>query len=175
LTENDVTIVSLFPITEVTKAIVAGEVDATAIWEPSSQDSIEQLGDDAIEFRTPGLYRELFNLNSTAGKLSDPFKRKQIVAFVRQLLSAISDIRQDPEEAIRLVASHAGYDVGLVRRCFPHHRWTGNIPADLLDVLVDQDPWSAREFGRRPRARAELAKLIDESIYREAITAEWLL
>jgi NitT/TauT family transport system substrate-binding protein len=169
LSENDVTIVSLFPIGEITKAIVAGDVDASAIWEPSPQESFEQLGDNAIELRTPGIYRELFNLNSTADKLADPVKRGQIVVFVRHLLAAIAQINRDPDEAIRLVASHSGYDIALVRRCFPHYRWTGNIPSDLLDCLVEGDPWSAREFGRKPRTREELAKLIDDSVYREAL------
>ena len=40
--------------------------------------------------------------------------------------------------------------------------------ADMLDVLVEEDVWVATENGRKPRSRAELAKLIDDSVWKEA-------
>ena len=42
------------------------------------------------------------------------------------------------------------------------------LAPDLLDVFARQEPWIARVQGRVPRSRNDLAKLIDESVVREA-------
>jgi len=42
------------------------------------------------------------------------------------------------------------------------------LAADLLDVFERQEPWIARTQGRAPRTRAALARLIDDTILREA-------
>lgn len=170
LKESDVQIVPLAPITEISAAIGRREVDAIAIWEPASQEAIELLGSDAIEFQTPGLYREIFNLNTLAGKLADPAKREQIVVFLRAVIAAAKQIREDPERAWQLTAQYSGYDINLIKRSWKHHRFEPHMPADLLDVLVEEDKWIAAETNRRPRTRAELSTLIDDSAYREAIS-----
>jgi NitT/TauT family transport system substrate-binding protein len=39
----------------------------------------------------------------------------------------------------------------------------------LLDVMAEEELWLALQDKRRPRTRADLAKLIDTSVYREAM------
>jgi len=55
-----------------------------------------------------------------------------------------------------------------VRAAWPCFTYPGTLAADLLDVFARQEPWIARIQGRAPRAREVLAKLIDESVMREA-------
>ncbi|RYD84792.1 MAG: ABC transporter substrate-binding protein, partial [Sphingomonadales bacterium] len=69
LSIEDVTVVEFNPLQKMVEAIDRKEVDAIAIWEPHSENAARVLGADAIEFSGRGVYRELFNLNTTAGAL----------------------------------------------------------------------------------------------------------
>jgi sulfonate transport system substrate-binding protein len=168
LNDDAVDIRGISPASELSKALINGTVDAIAIWEPASQEAFDALGTDAIELRTPGLYRELFNLNTTADKLADPGRRRQIVALVSAIVTACRDITADPQIVWPLSERTTGYRPELIRKSWPHHRFVGTLAADLLDVMVDEEKWSARERNREPRSREELATLIDDSVLREA-------
>lgn len=101
LTEQDVVVVNGMP--------GAGTLttDAATIWEPGIQYVADSLQDDAIEFQKDDqgheVYRELFNLHATAESLSDPEKRRAIVVFVRALIQASAQIRNDPMPAWKLL------------------------------------------------------------------------
>ncbi len=172
LSIDDVTVVPLNPLSKMPLALANREVDAVTIWEPEVQRAAEAIGADAIEFQQVAghtLYRELFNLNTTAANLANPAKRKQIVAFVRALLTASADIRQRPQIVWPLVAQSTGYDPALIEKVWHHEGYPGLLVPDLLDVIVEEDVYIARERGRAPRARSELAALIDASVLREAL------
>jgi sulfonate transport system substrate-binding protein len=169
LNDGAVDIRGISPPGELSKALIDGAVDAIAIWEPASQQAFDALGADAIELRTPGLYRELFNLNTTADKLADPVKRKQIVELVRAVVAACKEITDRPEAVWPLTERMTGYRPELIRASWPHQRFVGTMAVDLLDVMVDEEVWIAGERKRQPRPRGELAKLIDGSVLREAI------
>jgi ABC-type nitrate/sulfonate/bicarbonate transport system substrate-binding protein len=121
------------------------------------------------EFQDRGIYRELFNLNTTAAKLADPGKRAAIVAFVRALIAASAEIERRPSRAWALVAKSTGYDAALIERVWHHEGYPGALVPDLLDVLVDEEIYVAKERNRVPRSRTELADLIDDSVLREAL------
>lgn len=167
LGETDVVIVPLRP-REMTPAILAGKVDAIAIWEPESERAFAALGADAIEFQNPRIYRELFNLNTTAQALADSDKRVQIVRLLRALIDAARRSETAPQEIWPLVAARSGYPLDLVAASWPHHRFPAALPDDLLDVLVAQEQWLAAQAGRPARSREVLANLIDPSVLAEA-------
>ena len=169
LTPADVTIVPLSPLAKMPPALAAREIDALTIWEPEIQRAADMVGADAIEFQDRRVYRELFNLHATAASLADPAKRREIVAFVRALLRASARIRERPSDAWPLVAASTGYDAALIEKVWHHEGFPGALAKDLLDVMVDEDVYLAPERNRAPRARAELAKLIDDSVLREAL------
>jgi sulfonate transport system substrate-binding protein len=168
LNDDAVDIRGISPAAELSKALIDGSVDAIAIWEPASQEAFDALGADAIELRTPGLYRELFNLNTTVDKLADPAKRKQIVELVRAVQAACREITDRPQAVWPLTERTTGYRPELIRAAWPHHRFVGTMASDLLDVMVREETWIAGERNRTPRSRADLAKLIDDSVLREA-------
>src|SRR5688572_4232888 len=58
LTFDDITAVSMVPLSDMTKALANREVDAVAIWEPEGVNSERVLGDDAIVFEGDGVYAE---------------------------------------------------------------------------------------------------------------------
>ena len=165
----DIVPVAITPLSGMTEALRKREVDAVVIWEPESENSAQVLASDLIEFHGDGVYRELFNLNTTAANLADPAKRAKIVRFVYALLFAVDAIETDPAKAQALVAQAGGFSSEDVRDSWKHHRFTADIPADLLDVLEQEEQWLAQQDKRPARPRAELARLVDTSVLSEAV------
>ncbi|HSG55958.1 MAG TPA: ABC transporter substrate-binding protein, partial [Paracoccaceae bacterium] len=166
---EDITAVSIVPLAGMTEALAKGEVDAVVIWEPESENAAQVLGGDIIEFSGHGVYRELFNLNTTSEKLADPVTRARIVHFIRAILDASQEVRTDPARAQELVRVRGEFDAQDVQDSWRHHGWTAAVPDDLLDVLVVQEQWLAQQADRQPRSREQLATLIDTSVYDEAV------
>ncbi|MCW2393296.1 NitT/TauT family transport system substrate-binding protein [Sphingobium sp. B11D3A] len=160
------------PLSEMTKALAERRVDAVIIWEPESENSARALGNDLIEFSGDGVYAEQFNLNSTAENLADPVKRKQIVRFVRAVIDAAAALRKDPAAAQALVVERGGHSVEEVQTAWKHHAFNADYPADLLDIMTEEEQWLAERDKRPARSRAQLATLIDRSVYEEALALE---
>jgi NitT/TauT family transport system substrate-binding protein len=169
LTEADVTIVPMTQVEKMPAALASRTVDAVTIWEPEIETAKVAIGADAIDFQDRKVYRELFSLHAKAGDLADPAKRRQIVTFVRAIVDASAALKKDPARAQELAAAATKYDRALVAKVWEHEGYPAALVPDLLDVLVEEDVWVAKERGRAPRSRAELARLIDDSVVREAM------
>jgi len=172
LSFDDIVAVPVTPLTGMTEALRNGEVDAVVIWEPESENSAQVLGDDLIEFHGDNVYRELFNLHTTAANLADPVKRAKIVRVVRAVIDAASEMREDDTKAKRLVVEAGGFSEEDVEDSWEHHRFNANTMSDMLDVLVLEEQWLAGRDNRPARTREQLAMLIDWSVYAEAVTLE---
>jgi NitT/TauT family transport system substrate-binding protein len=157
------------PLTLLPEALRSGKLDAVALWEPQVQRASVAIGSDAIEFRDPAVYTEKFNLCTTQANLENPPLRQRIVAFVRALIAAARRLKHEPQAGWRLVARAAELDIETVRSAWPYLGYPGTLAADLLDIFERQDVWIAKVQGRAPRSRDALAKLIDDSVLREAI------
>lgn len=168
LSDADVTIVAISPLSDMPKALAEGRVDAISIWEPMSEDGAAAIGKDAIAFSGKGVYRELFGLNTTAANLADPEKRRRIVAFVRGVIRASAALHADPKPAQALSVRYSGYTPAQVARAWPHQGYPATLVPDLLDTMVEEESWLAAQDKRPARPRAELARLIDASILAEA-------
>lgn len=165
----DITPVRISPLEGIGPALERREVDAVAIWEPYGGNAARVLGDDIVIFSGDGVYRELFNLNSTAANLADPAKRRRIIEFVRAVITASARIRRDPAPAQALVAATAGFGPVDVAGAWPTLSFPAALPADLLDELVAEEQWLATQDKRTPRSREALSRLIDPSIYSDAL------
>jgi len=174
LTSADVTLVPFMahtetPLSLVPEALRTGKIDAAALWEPQPQRAKVALGADTIEFADPAVYTEKFNLCTTQANLDNPVLRKRIVAFVRALITAAQRLKDDPQSGWRLVAQAAKLDIDTVSGAWPRFKYPGTLAPDLLDVFDRQEPWIAKIQGRAPRTRETLAKLINDSVVREAL------
>jgi NitT/TauT family transport system substrate-binding protein len=168
LTEDDVTIL-MGKAPDAANMLLDDRADVLAVWEPGPEGVRQLLGDESVELNEFGVYRELYNLNTTTATLADPVKRAQTVAFVRALMRACHEATYNPARAQGLTAASTGYALPLVRAAWPHHRFSCYLPTDLLDVLTQEEQWLAKQDGREPRGRDELARLIDPSILAEAL------
>jgi NitT/TauT family transport system substrate-binding protein len=169
LTEADVTIVAITPVTDMSVALKDRRVDAIAMWEPESERAIAAAGDDAIVLQDRKVYRELFNLNTSTKILADPAKRRAVVEFVRALIMSSERLRARPQEFWPYIAMKLNYPQELVSKSWPELRYAGSMVSDLLDVMEQEEPWVAKERNRTPRTRAQLSTLIDDSLLKEAL------
>ena len=156
LNESDATIVPLGSLAEAAAALQEGQVDALSLPEPAMQEAVDRLGSDAIEFQNRAVYRELFNLNTTAEKLADPAKRRQIVDFVSGLIEASRELREGGAES---AASR-------------QQAYYGTLVHDLPDVMSAEDGWLARQSGRAARTRAEMVAFVDPSVRLDAVVEQ---
>jgi sulfonate transport system substrate-binding protein len=168
LTDKDVTIRSGTADTLPT-LLANGTVAAVTLWEPSPQVAMDRIGSDAIEFQDRSVYREIVSLHSTAETLANPEKRRGIVAFVRSLVEAQRQFREQPETVKPRVLKALNMDAALLDKVWHNEQWLGTLVPDLLDVLVEEDVWVAAQTNRTPRTRAQLAPLVDDSIMKEAL------
>jgi sulfonate transport system substrate-binding protein len=166
LAERDVTVIGM-PPPDMPAAIARGDVDAVAIWEPAAEQSARALGVDAVVLQGPD-YRERFDLNTTAAVLADPAKRTAVVDLLRAIIRTSRTIQEHPEEVQPVAATRLGLPVDVVAAAWGRFRFPAALPGDLVDSMVEQEPWMAARQNRTPRPRATLAALIDASVWREA-------
>lgn len=169
LSDSDITIVPITPVTDMSVALKDRRVDAVAMWEPEAERAIDAVGDDAIVLQDRNVYRELFNLNTSTKVLADPAKRKAIVDLLRALITSSERLRTNPRDSWPFLSLKLNYPAELIAKCWPELRYAGSLAPDLLDVMEKEEPWIAKERNRAPRTRAQLATLIDGSLLKEAM------
>jgi len=163
----DVKVVAM-AVPDMANAIAKGEVDAVSGWEPGAHDAIAALGAGGITFQPPGLYRELFDLNTTTAVLNDPVRRRALVNSVRAMVDASTQVRMRPAAVWPLLSSRINVPQPTISETWTHFRFSGWLPEDLVAVLVEEEQWVAEVQKRKPRSRAQLAALVDDSVLRDA-------
>jgi len=179
LTEDDVELVPLPPdqggetgMDQMSDALQRGDVDVISIWEPEPDDAIKQLGEDAIVFQDRSVYREVFNLHARAADLAEPEKRRSIVEFVRAAAKATDALKADPAPYWPHVSGITRFSVEEIAAGWPEMQFPVQIIPDMLEVLVEEETWVAKQQNREPRSREVLATLIDRSVVEEALAAK---
>jgi sulfonate transport system substrate-binding protein len=167
LADEDVTLVAMAP-SDMPEALARGTIDAVSIWEPAAEQSVQALGADAVILQEVD-YRERFDLNTTTAALVDPARRAAIVDLLRAIIRTPRIIRERPEEVQPFIAAKLGVPVGTVTAAWRWFRFPASLPADLADVMTEQEPWLAKRQNRTLRPRAAIAALIDDSAWREAL------
>jgi sulfonate transport system substrate-binding protein len=166
LSERDVTVVGM-PPSEMPGALARGDVDAVSIWEPAAQKSAEAIGSDSVILQGPR-YRERFNLNTTTAVAADPIRRAAIVDLLRSIIRSSREVRDHPERTQPLIAAKLNLPQELVSTTWRLFDFPASIPADLLQTMVEQEPWMAEKQNRLPRPPQAIATLIDASLWEEA-------
>jgi sulfonate transport system substrate-binding protein len=126
------------------------------------------LGADAIVLQDRQVYRELFNLQTSTKVLADPAKRRALVEFLKALTTASESLRSHPQQSWPLLATKLNYTEAVIAKSWPQLHYAGSIADDLLDVMVEEERWVAKERNRAPRSREQLAVFIDKSLLAEA-------
>ena len=153
-----------------------GEVDAVTAYEPTTELAIRAIGEDnAVVFQNNSLYRELSVLYTTKAKLDDPASRKEIVKFLRALNKVQKVFANEPSKIWPRVSSiTTNVSTEVLEKIWPFTKWSGGLPDDMVDILVEEDKWTARDvtLKRGPMSRATLAAHLDPSPLKEALEQE---
>ena len=165
--ESDITIVNV-GANEMAAAVATRKADAISMWEPEAENALEALGSDATVFQDNKVYRELFSLYTTTDVLNDARRRRELVAFVRALLASTEKVRNAPEDVIPLVAKAIKQPEEKVSKSWRFHAFPAALPADMLDVLTEEERWVAKTQQRTALTREQLATFIDTTVVREA-------
>jgi sulfonate transport system substrate-binding protein len=168
VSESEVTIVDVVVRNQMAAAVIDGRADALSMWEPESQKLVDALGRDAIVFQDNKVYRELFSLYSSIEVLGDARRRGELIAFVRALFASVNEMKTKPAPHLPLISKVTGHTVDHISRSWEHHAFPMVVPADMLDVMVEEEKWVAQKQNRAPRTRATLAAVFDPSILEEA-------
>jgi NitT/TauT family transport system substrate-binding protein len=144
-------------------------VDAVSIWEPHAENSFRALGGDAAVFENGDAYTERFNLNTRADVLANPEKRSALISLVRTIARSSSELRKRPPDLIRSLSPRVGLQDKTVIAVWPQFSFPATISGKLRDVLAEVEPWAAAMQKRSPRARNDLAVLIDTSVVEQAL------
>ncbi len=168
--EADVTAVAV-PLPDMPAALTRGDVDAIAIWEPQAHNSEQALGADAIVFQDRSVYRELFNLNTTAEVLGDPVRRKALVTAVARVVTASEQVTSRPPSVWPLVSSKINVPEPIISAVWGHFRFAGGLPRDLLDVMIEEERWVAAIQKREARPRQAIEALVDPTVLRDAVAS----
>lgn len=168
VSEEQVTVVDM-AIEDMCRALSRGEVDAVSIWEPCGNDAAEALGTDAVLLQDAALYRERLNLNTLAETLDDPQKRAEMVDFVSNIIHMTEKCRNHPGAVKPVISSQLGLTESKVANVWDQFTFPGCIPADLVDVMSEEEQWLARAQGRPARPRHVIAGLVDTSVWQDAL------
>jgi sulfonate transport system substrate-binding protein len=166
LSERDVTVVGMSP-SDMPAALARGDVDAVSIWEPAAQKSADSIGSDAVMLEGPR-YRERFNLNTTAALAADPIRRAAIVDLLRSIIRSSREVRDHPERTQPLIAAKLNLPQQLLSATWRLFDFPASIPDDLLETMVEQEPWMAKNQNRPSRSPQAIETLIDASLWKEA-------
>lgn len=156
------------PLNMLPEALRDGEIDAVAMWEPQVARAQTLIGDDAVAFYDPDVYTEKFSLCTTQGKLDDPAMRARIVGFTRALIEASRLLWVDPQPGWELVGQTSGLDRRTIRDAWGYYQFPATLATDTLDYCERIESWIAARAGRKPTPRETLARLMDDSVVREA-------
>lgn len=154
-------------------ALVRGQADAMAMWEPHPQNAIDALGQDAIVMtdprKPPHAYFERFNLNTTTAVLNDPARRAALVRAIRTIAEVSQELTAHPRKHWPALSQAVNAPVSVIEKAWPQFRFPARLDTEsLIAVLTDMEPWAAGVQKRAPRSRGELAAMLDPGVAREA-------
>lgn len=169
LQEQDVNVVFLEGMV-MPGALARREVDAIAIWEPHAQNGLEVLGGDGRVFEDSSIYRERFNLNTTAALLRDPVKRNLLVKLVREVRRTSARLETSPGEFLPRLSAATGTPERVIGEVWKQFRFPAALDAlQLRSVLQSMEPWAAAIAGRKPRSAEMLERLVDISVWQQSL------
>jgi sulfonate transport system substrate-binding protein len=90
---------------------------------------------------------------------------------VRAVADATAALKADPEPHWPHVSGITNFSVEAIEASWREMEFPVAIIPDMLEVLVEEEPWVAKQQNRGPRTREVLATFIDRSVVDEALAS----
>lgn len=121
-------------------ALIKGEVDAIATWNPQMTKARRKLGDQAATFYAEGLYSPSFLI---AAKQDYVKANPKIIQRVLQsLINASNFIHENPDQSRIIVAKYLGMDKALLDELSATYHFKITLDQSLLLTLENQAKWA---------------------------------
>lgn len=134
-------------------ALLSGQIDAVATWEPQIIHLQKELGDRGVTFYSEELYTESCNLVASPAYVTQ--HPETVQKLLRALLKAEEFARKNPAAAQRILAESSGVDNLLVKAIWDNFDRRVTLQQSLVIALEDQARWAMQ------REPAEAVKIHD--------------
>ncbi|HEY9100571.1 NrtA/SsuA/CpmA family ABC transporter substrate-binding protein [Chitinimonas sp.] len=164
LAPSDVTIQNYTPA-ELAPALLNGEVDAIATWEPILDTSLKELGNNGTAFYGQDVYTSLYNI---AGKRDYITGNPELIKKVLHALSRGTRLCSEaPEEARTLLAAETKSDPAKMKAAWSSYRFNLTLDQGLIMALEDEARWAMKN---NLTSATEMPNYLDY-IYRDGLEA----
>lgn len=150
------TVVNLAP-DAAAAALVSGQVDALAVFEPYAQAAVRALGDDAQLLTNKRVYEQTWNIVAARGIAGA--RDRELQALLRALDRAERFIHDQPARAKALMRERSGLDEAAVERLWEDLTFKLTLEQSLLTTLEGQARWALRSGHASGRAPNYLERL----------------
>jgi NitT/TauT family transport system substrate-binding protein len=141
LSTDDVTLHDLQP-EELTEALMKGDVDAAATWEPYLGSLRTQLGANGTIFYSEGIYELPFNIaGAREYVVSHP---ETIKKLLRALVRAEQFYKDEPDAARKIIAGAINVSIESMREVWPTYRFNVALNQSLVLTLEDETRWAIK-------------------------------
>ncbi len=140
LESASVTLVDV-PVESINDYLLAGKIDAAAIWEPWLSRLEARTGTGVHSLPGVEIYSVRWVLVTTRSRLRE--RRGAVEALLAAYDRAVEWIERHPRQAMRLHADRAGVDPGIVRRYWDGLAYHIDLDWSLVFALQEQMNWAA--------------------------------
>lgn len=136
-----VKVVNLQP-DEVRTRMLAGTLDAVAVFEPFAYQTTQALGAEAVVLTDRRIYTQTWNL--VAAEAPKGPSEAQLQAVLRALDRASRQIKQEPAYAKRLLKERLLLNTELVERMWPSLNFSLRLDQSLINSMESSGRWALR-------------------------------
>ena len=141
ISRHEVEAINLKP-EEMFNALVNGEVDAVATWNPYVINLQKELGDIGITFFSEGFYTETYNIVATHDLVNN--NPKTIKKVLRALIKAEEFIKESPGESRNIIANYVGMDTHQLTELWDVYTFEVTLDQSLILTLEDEARWAIK-------------------------------
>ncbi len=153
------------PPDQLVPALLSGDVDAIAIWEPIASQAIGLLAERAIVLQNPRVYTQHFSLIGLRSTLQQ--READVLKVLNALVRSERFIAQHPVQAERLLKRWMPQDGARVD--LSEHDFNLRLPQSLIATMEAQARWAQRQgLGRLPGGPGGVMRSIEPSLLRRA-------
>ena len=124
------------------EALMNGDVDAVATWNPQNANVQKALGKNGITFDAQGLYSPSFVI--AARRDYSASQPETVRRVLRALVNASAFIQKDPAASQAIVAGHLGTRKELLDELSSTYRFKITLDQSLLSTLEAQCQWAIK-------------------------------
>lgn len=127
---------------ELPLALVQGEVDAIATWEPFLEATMTQLGSNGMLFYGQDVYESIYNVAGTRDYIAGhPATIKKIL---RALSSGARFCNDSPDAARALITATTKKELNAMKASWPSYRFSIVLDQGLILALEDEARWAIK-------------------------------